>query len=147
MATGGSFDPPRDGASLSDMLKNHRTHIQALFRRYFRSRPAARPAIVEELLDRLQSHLEMEKYVLFDVVHHSGVSGIDLVEEVILEHDDVQAMVRRLQQFDVDDDHAWEELFEDMMQTSGRTSSQKHATSCRLLIDHVMCRCTNPAGE
>ncbi|MEO7859367.1 MAG: hypothetical protein ABIU05_02810 [Nitrospirales bacterium] len=86
-------------------------------RHYLRSWPAARPAIVEELLLRLQSHLAMEKYVLHDMVHNSDFSAIALVEEVILEHDYIVARVRQLQQFDLDDDHAREELFEDMMQT------------------------------
>jgi len=59
----------------------------------------------------------MEKSVLFDMGHNSEFSGIALVEEVILEHDYVVAMVHPLQQYNVDDGRAREELCKDMMQT------------------------------
>ena len=117
MAYGGSFDRLRDFASVSGALKKHHTHIQALFRSYLRARTVARPAIVEEIFDRLHSHLEMEETVLLEVVHNSGLSGIDLVEDTILEHEEIQAMFRQLQQSNTIDEQAWEEMFEDMIRT------------------------------
>ena len=63
MAKGG-FYPSRDFVGLSGVLKNHHTNIQALFRRYLGSSSGSRPAIVLEILLRLQSHLAMEQDVL-----------------------------------------------------------------------------------
>lgn len=102
---------------LSGALKNDHTNIQALFRRYLASRTDARPAIVQEILSRLQSHLEMEESVLLEAIHASGSHALDLVEDVILEHEEIQAMFHELQRGPMEDDDSWEERFEDMMQT------------------------------
>lgn len=118
MAKGG-FYPSRDFVGLSGVLKNHHTNIQALFRRYLGSSSDSRPAIVLEIIQRLQSHLEMEESVLFEVIHSSGFHCIDLVDDAILEHQEIQTMMRQLQQTEGEDDEVWEEMFEDMMQTAG----------------------------
>ena len=118
MAKGG-FYPSRDFVGLSGVLKNHHTNIQALFRRYLGSSSGSRPAIVLEIIHRLQSHLEMEESVLFEVIRSSWFHGIDLVDDAILEHQEIQTMMRQLQQTEGEDDEVWEEMFEDMMQTAG----------------------------
>ncbi len=118
MAKGG-FYPSRDFVGLSGVLKNHHTNIQALFRRYLGSSSGSRPAIVLEIIHRLQSHLEMEESVLFEVIRSSGFHSIDLVDDAILEHQEIQTMMRQLQQTEGEDDEVWEEMFEDMMQTAG----------------------------
>ena len=118
MAKGG-FYPSRDFVGLSGVLKNHHTNIQALFRRYLGSSSGSRPAIVLEIIHRLQSHLEMEESMLFEVIRSSGFHSIDLVDDAILEHQEIQTMMRQLQQTEGEDDEVWEEMFEDMMQTAG----------------------------
>jgi len=118
MAKGG-FYPSRDFVGLSGVLKNHHTNIQALFRRYLGSSSDSRPAIVLEIIQRLQSHLEMEESVLFEVIRSSGFHCIELVDDAILEHQEIQTMMRQLQQTEGEDDEVWEEMFEDMMQTAG----------------------------
>ena len=118
MARGG-FYPSRDFVGLSGVLKNHHTNIQALFRRYRSSSSDSRPAIVLEILLRLQSHLEMEENVLFEVIRSSGFHGIALVEDAIFEHEEIQTKMRQLQQTETEDDEVWEEMFEDMMLTAG----------------------------
>ena len=71
MTKGGGFYPSRDYVGLSGMLKNQHTNIQALFRSYLRSRPEARPAVVQEILHQLHTHLEMEENVLCEVVRNN----------------------------------------------------------------------------
>ena len=71
--------------------------------------------------------------MLFNMVNHSEVPGRVLVEEVILEHDYVVAMVRQIQRFDRDDDHAREQLFEEMMQTI----DANFITEARDLLPHM----------
>lgn len=61
----------------------------------------------------------MEETVLFEVVRNSGIICMDLVEDAILEHEEIQAMFCQLQQSQTDDDQAGEEMFEDMKQTVG----------------------------
>ena len=118
MAKGG-FYPSRDFVGLSGVLKNHHTNIQALFRRYLGSSSDSRPAIVLEIIQRLQSHLEMEESVLFEVIRSSGFHCIELVDDAILEHQEIQTMMRQLQHTEGENDEVWEEMFEDMMQTAG----------------------------
>ena len=103
---------------VSGALKKDHTNIQALFRRYLASRTGARPAIVQEILSRLQSHLEMEAIVLLEAIHASGSHALDLVEDVVLEHEEIQAMLHEVLLGPMDDDDSWEERFEDMMQTA-----------------------------
>jgi hypothetical protein len=117
MAMGGLY-PSREFVGLSGVLKSHHTNIQALFRRYRASPLTSRPAIVEEILYRLHSHLAMEGDVLLNVIRDSGPYGLDFIEDAILEHEDIQAMFHQLLQAEIDDGGEWDEMFEDMMQTA-----------------------------
>ena len=102
MAKGGSLYPSQDLVGLTGVLKNDFENIQTLLRNYLRSRPNSRPALAQEILDRLKSHLKMEENVLLEVVRSSGFHSIELVEYAILEHEEIQ-----LQQSEMDDDQAW----------------------------------------
>ncbi len=115
MAKGGGLYPSRNFAGLSGMLKDHHLIIQALFRRYHSSPPASRPAIIQEILLRLHSHLSMEKTV-YVVVRDSWAYDMELVEDAIQEHEHILSMFNQLVQSDKENDEVWEELFEDMMQ-------------------------------
>ena len=95
MAKGGLY-PSRKFVGLSGVLKNHHTNIQALFHHYLGATSHSRPLLVEEILLRLQSHLAMEADVLFEVIRSGGPYAMDLVENAMLEHEDIQAMFRQL---------------------------------------------------
>lgn len=115
MAKGGGLYLSRNLVGLSGMLKNHHLIIQALFRRYHRSPPASRPAIVQEILLRLHSHLSMEKTV-YVVVRDSWAYDMELVDDAIQEHEHILTMFNQLVRSDIKDDEVWEDFFEDMMQ-------------------------------
>jgi len=117
MAKGGLY-PSRKFVGLSGVLKNHHTNIQALFHHYLGATSHSRPLLVEEILLRLQSHLAMEADVLFEVIRSGGPYAMDLVENAMLEHEDIQAMFRQLVWSDFHDGVVWEEMFQDMMQTA-----------------------------
>jgi hypothetical protein len=149
MAKGG-FYPLRKFVGLSSVLKNHHTNIQSLFRRYLGSSSSSRPAIVLEILLRLQSHLAREEDVLLAVIHNSGPLGIDLIEDAMLEHEEIRTMMRQFQQFEREEDEVWEEMFEDMMQTAGVHFIAEQRHFCRWLTDHGMRRsaaCPRIAGK
>ena len=118
MAKGGGLYPSRNFVGVSGMLHDHHINIQALFRRYHGSPPESRAAIIQEILLRLQAHLAMERTV-YAVVRHSWSYDIELVEDAILEHEQIQGMFNELLQSEIKDCEVWEEMFEDMMQTAG----------------------------
>ena len=60
----------------------------------------------------------MEESVLLEAIHASGSHALDLVEDLVLEHEEIQAMLHELLHGPMDDDDTWEERFEDMMQTA-----------------------------
>lgn len=108
----------RDFVGLSGVLKSHHTNIQSLFRRYLGTSSSSRPAIVQEILLRLQSHLATERTV-YAVVRQSWSYDLELVEEAILEHEQIQGMFNQLLQSESEDCEVWEEMCENMMQTAG----------------------------
>jgi hypothetical protein len=72
---------------------------------------------VEKILHQLTSHLELEE-LLFQEVRRWGPQGRKLVKDAELEHENIKVMILELQQFEGDDDQAFDELFEDMMQSA-----------------------------
>jgi hypothetical protein len=108
----------RDFVGLRGALKNDHTNLQALFRRYLASRAEGRPAIVQEILVRLQAHLDMEENVLFAAIRAAGSHGFNLVANAIFEYDDIQSMFCALLQATTDDEEVWEKRFEEMMWTA-----------------------------
>ncbi len=118
MAKGGGLYSSRNFVGLSGTLKDHHLNIQALFLRYHGSPPESRPAIVQEILLRVHSHLAMERTV-YAVVRHSWSYDMELVEDVIQEHEHILRMFNELVRSDIENEEVWEEMFEDMMQTAG----------------------------
>jgi hemerythrin superfamily protein len=99
------------------VVRNDHTQILALFHLYLSSPPDSRQAVVEKILHQLTSHLELEE-LLFQEVRRWGPQGRKLVKDAELEHENIKVMILELQQFEGDDDQAFDELFEDMMQSA-----------------------------
>jgi hypothetical protein len=59
----------------------------------------------------------MEENLLFQEIRKSGPQGRKVVGDSELEHEEVKAMIYTSQQSETDDDQAWDEIFEDMMQS------------------------------
>lgn len=99
------------------VIKGDHRQILALFHLYLGTPSDSRQAIVEQILDRLTSHLEMEEELLFEKIRKSGPEGMKLVGPAETEHKEVKAMIHEFQQSETDDDQALDEFFEDMIQT------------------------------
>jgi hypothetical protein len=111
-----AWQPTFEYVRLTGLVKSHHKTIQALFGRYLASPLPSRPALVEEILVRLRSHLAIEDEVLLTVIRHSGPQGLDLIESTALEYEDIQAMFQQVQA-NMEEGDRWDEMFEDMMQT------------------------------
>lgn len=106
------------GASeLQKIVRDEHRHILALFQLYLTAEADARKPIVDQILDQLASHFQAEEALLYREVRSGGEQGRHLVQESLLEHDEVKAMMTELQQAETDDDQALDEFFEDMMRT------------------------------
>lgn len=99
------------------VIKGDHRQILALFHLYLGAPSDSRQAIVEQILDRLTSHLEMEEELLFEKIRKSGPEGMKLVGHAETEHKEVKAMIHEFQQSETDDDQALDEFFEDMILT------------------------------
>ena len=99
------------------IVKDDHRKILALFQAYLGSPTDSRHTIVEQILQQLELHLEMEERLLFQV-RKSGTLGGKLVEVAEREHEEIKAMILTLQQSEADDDQALDEYFEDIMQTA-----------------------------
>ena len=98
------------------LVRDDHRHILALFQLY-RATPAdSRQSYVEQILQRLSDHFHMEERLTEDVRHH-GNEGRILVEQLLVEHEEIKAMIDELQQAENDDDESLDAFFEDMMQT------------------------------
>ncbi|MCS6288812.1 MAG: hemerythrin domain-containing protein [Nitrospira sp.] len=98
------------------LIRDDHRHILALFQLY-RAAPAdSRQSHIDQILQRLTGHFQMEERLTEDVRHQDN-EGRTLVEHLLLEHEEIKAMVDELQQAENDDDELLDEFFEDMMQT------------------------------
>jgi hemerythrin superfamily protein len=98
-------------------VKGDHGRILTLFQQYRASPPDSRQALVEQILRELVSHLEMEEDLVFEKVRKSGPAGRERTGATEVEHEEIKAMILELQQFEGDDDQAWDEFFEDVMQS------------------------------
>ena len=109
-----------DIAGAGDIRKSARDdhrNILALFRLYLNAPADSRQAILDQILHQLSAHLETEEALLYVEIRDANEAGRRLVQEALLEHDEIKAMISELQQSESDDDQAMDEFFEDMMQT------------------------------
>lgn len=98
------------------LVRNEHHHILALFQLY-RAAPAdSRQSYVDQILQRLADHFHREEQLTSNV-RHQGNTGRILVEQLLMEHEEIKAMIDELRQAENDDDESLDELFEDMMQT------------------------------
>ena len=104
------------GPSLETIRDQHR-HILELFERYLATPADSRRAIVDEILQRLMSHLKSEESQFYITLRQTGPRGVGLVEAALSEHEEITAMIEEIQNSETDDDQALDEFFEDMMQT------------------------------
>lgn len=111
---------PSRGFAHADIRKtvhdDHR-HILALFQLYLNAPADSRQAIVDQILQLLASHLQREEELMYADIRNASEQGRRIVQEALLEHDEVKAMMSELQQSETDDDQDLDEFFEDMMQT------------------------------
>ena len=116
MTTNRPGDMSAQQVDIRRVVRNDHTQILALFHLYLSSPADSRQAVVEKILHQLASHLELEE-LLFQEVRRWGPQGRKLVKDAELEHENIKVMLLELQQFEGDDDQAFDELFEDMMRS------------------------------
>jgi hemerythrin superfamily protein len=104
------------GPIMKMVLDDHR-HILTLFELYLSTPADSRQTIVDEILQQLDSHLKREEVQLYAPLRQSGQEGQRLVDDALLEHEEIGAMMSEIQTSETDDDQALDEFFEDMMQT------------------------------
>ncbi len=107
----------RGVSDVQKMVRDEHRHILALFQLYLTAEADARKPIVDQILEQLASHFQAEETLLYGEIRSGSEQGRHLVQEALLEHDEVKAMMTELQQAETDDDQAFDEFFEDMMQT------------------------------
>ena len=98
-------------------VREQHRHILVLFQLYLSAEADSRKPIVDQILDQLAAHFKAEEEMLYSVIQHASEPGRHFVQEALLEHDEIKAMMTELQQAETDDDQALDEFFEDMMQT------------------------------
>ncbi len=104
-------------ARIRKMVRDDHRNILMLFRHYLSAPADSRHAIVEQILHQLAAHFQAEEELLNGDIRHRGDRERRVVEEALLEHEEVKAMMWELQHAETDDDQALDEFFEDMMQT------------------------------
>ena len=90
--------------------------ILALFQQYPASPADSCQALGEQILRELTAHFVIEEDLVFQELRKLGSEGLELLEAAEVEHEEIKAMIRELQQAEGDDDQAWDKFFEDMMQ-------------------------------
>lgn len=98
------------------LIRDDHRHILALFQLYRASPEDSRQSYVDQILQRLGDHFHMEERLTEDVRHQGNECRI-LVEQLLVEHEEINAMRDELQQAENDDDESLDAFFEDMMQT------------------------------
>jgi hemerythrin superfamily protein len=98
-------------------VREQHRHILVLFQLYLSAEADSRKPIVDQILDQLASHFQAEEKRLYSEIQQANEAGRHFVQEALLEHDEIKAMMTELQQAETDDDQALDEFFEDMMQT------------------------------
>ena len=84
------------GPILETIRDQHR-HIVELFERYLATPADSRRAIVDEILQRLTSHLQSEESQFYTALRQTGPRGEGLVEAALSEHEEIIAMIEEIQ--------------------------------------------------
>ena len=80
------------GPILETIRDQHR-HIVELFERYLATPADSRRTIVDEILQRLTSHLQSEESQFYTALRQTGPRGEGLVEAALSEHEEIIAMI------------------------------------------------------
>jgi hemerythrin superfamily protein len=107
------FSAPMD---ITRRIREGHEQVLATFYEYRVSSPDSRQALVGQILRQLASQLEMEEHLAFHPRRKSGSAERTLIG-TIAEHEAIKAKVIKLQQFEGDDDQAFDEAFEDIMKS------------------------------
>lgn len=99
------------------ILREDHRRILALFHLYLAMAADSRQSTVDQILGLLEEHFQKEEGFLSAVAPQPGGQASRIVERVLIEHDELRAMIEELRGSETDDDQALDEFFEDMMHT------------------------------
>ena len=103
-------------ADIIKIMKNDHREILALFQVYLGTEADSRQSIVDNILQRLDDHFEWEEQVFREDSRVQGHSN-PVIRQLLLDHEEVKAMIHELRHAETDDDESLDQFFEDMMQT------------------------------
>lgn len=98
------------------MLRDEHRQILAQFQLYLATEADSRQLIVDQILQRLDDHFTVEEGLLGEGVRNQK-NGVAVVAQILLDHEEVKAMMSELRRAETDDDESMDEFFKDMMQT------------------------------
>lgn len=106
----------QESADVVKVMKAEHRHILALFHLYLATEEDSRRPIVDQILDRLGEHFDWEERLFRD---DSRVQdrGAPVIHRILLDHEEVKAMMHEMRHAESDDDESMDQFFEDMMQT------------------------------
>lgn len=100
------------------IMKNDHRHILALFQVYLATEADSRQPLVDQILQRLHDHFDWEETLFGKHARLQGhAHGTAVLRRVLLEHEEVKAMMDEFNRAETDDDESMDQFFEDMMQT------------------------------
>ena len=100
------------------IMKNDHRHILALFQVYLATEADSRQPLVDQILQRLHDHFDWEETLFGKDARLQGhAHGTAVLHRVLLEHEEVKAMMDEFNRAETDDDESMDRFFEDMMQT------------------------------
>lgn len=99
------------------ILREDHRRILALFHLYLAMAADSRQSAVDQILGLLEEHFQKEERFLSTVAPRPDGQGSRRVGQVLIEHDELRAMIEELRGSETDDDQALDEFFEDMMHT------------------------------
>lgn len=106
----------QETADIIKTLKNDHRQILALFQVYLGTEADSRQSLVNQILQRLDDHFEWEE-TLFSEDNRIKEHGASVLRRVLLDHEELKAMINELRQAETDDDESMDQFFEDTMQT------------------------------
>lgn len=106
----------QETADIIKIMKNEHRQILALFQVYLGTESDSRHSLVDQILQRLEDHFEWEE-ALFTEDIRIQEQGTSVLRRILLDHEEVKAMMNELRQAETDDDESMDQFFEDTMQT------------------------------
>ncbi|GMV51609.1 MAG: hypothetical protein NBKEAIPA_01472 [Nitrospirae bacterium] len=115
------------------ILRNDHRQILALFHLYLAAPADSRQATVDHILELIEEHFHREESLLADGSRPRNDQERKLLGQVLMEHEELRAMVDELRRSEADDDQALDEFFEDTM----RAARAHFITEERDLFPHL----------